>query len=158
MYEVACPQTAHWMLEISHSVSSICRSSRAITESLSRWDFLSCPSLFKFSEFFGYPWSAMTNLRHCGKMIFLKVFGIPLQGGETRKKVTEGSARKYFEFLKNSKCQKERFAFCHTCLLRPVCGVAHCKILGFCTVPTFDDGHVVEPLHVWSSSTGASAH
>ena len=94
----------------------------------------------------------------CGRMISSKVFGVPLQRGETRKKVTEGSARKYFEFLKNSKCQKERFAFCHTCLLRPVCGVAHCKILGFCTVPTFDDGHVVEPLHVWSSSTGASAH
>ena len=36
----------------------------------------------------------------CGKMISLKVLGIPLQRGETGKKVTEGSARKYFEFKK----------------------------------------------------------
>ena len=58
-------------------------------ESLSRWAFLSRPRLCKSSEFFGYPWSAVTNLIHVERGFPRKFLGIPLRRGETRRKVDD---------------------------------------------------------------------
>ena len=51
--------------------------------------FLSRPRLCKSSEFFGYPWSAVTNLSHVERGFPRKFLGIPLRRGETIRKVDD---------------------------------------------------------------------
>ena len=72
----------------SASVAATGYSEQCCDNTLVRELCCSDPESFSYKDF------------RCGKMISSKVFGIPLQRGETGKKVTEGSARKYFEFQK----------------------------------------------------------
>ena len=80
--EVACHKAAfgRWRFRtVSDSLAE------QMMESLSRWAFLSRPSLCKSSEFFGYPWSAVTNLSHVERGVSSKVFGHSFAAGGNHK-------------------------------------------------------------------------